>query len=72
MVKLQFAIPVSEHISLKLFDVSGREVRTIADDEFNPGYYTITVETDQLPAGIYFVTLRTNTHTFTAKAVIVK
>jgi len=72
VVKLQFAIPVSEHISLKLFDVSGREVRTIADDEFNPGYYTITVETDQLPAGIYFVTLRTNTHTFTAKAVIVK
>lgn len=46
---------------LLMTDVIGRNVRTLFSGEGKPGSYTIRVNTDELPSGKYFYTLRTPT-----------
>ena len=55
--KIRFFIPKNGKISLKIFDLSGKEITTLVDAFFNKGYHEI----DWLPvyssSGIYFATL---------------
>lgn len=43
--------------SLKLFDILGNEVRTLLNEEKNPGSYSLTFDSKDLPSGVYFYVL---------------
>jgi transposase-like protein len=51
----RFDIPYSSFVSLKLYDMLGREVATLVNDEMNPGIYERTFDASGLPSGIYLV-----------------
>ncbi|RKY94036.1 MAG: hypothetical protein DRQ06_05840 [Candidatus Hydrothermota bacterium] len=60
--KIKFAIPKRCHVTLKLYDVSGKYVRTLINGELNPGYYTVIWDgSDDLnrrvSRGVYFMVL---------------
>jgi hypothetical protein len=46
------------YVSLKLFDMIGNPVMTLLDQNMKAGNYSIPVETDNIPDGIYFYTLK--------------
>jgi len=64
--------PCSYHLQIKLtiedirlticdlFDVSGRRIRRLVNEEMMTGTYEMDVDLSDLPAGIYFCTLKTN------------
>ncbi len=69
---IRFGIPREEKVSLKVYDVSDREVKTLVDGRIEAGYHTIRLDNMNLPSGIYFARLMTNNYKETKKLVLIK
>ncbi len=53
VTKIRFSIPNSSHVSIKVYDINGKEVITLVD-EFKPqGIYEITLDATGLSSGVY-------------------
>jgi len=54
---ISFDIPQQSHVKLVVYDVLGREVRTLVDEEKEPGRYSVTFDASDLPTGVYLYRL---------------
>jgi len=72
LVQFDFLVPSSK-ISLKLFNVIGKEVAVILDNQGNTaGNHKISFNTSSLNQGIYFAVMKTDEQTITRKIMINK
>jgi len=55
---INFSVPSSEFVTLKVFDVLGNEVATLVNEEIPAGSYQVEFNSSQLSSGIYFYQLR--------------
>ncbi|MDE3059339.1 MAG: T9SS type A sorting domain-containing protein, partial [Bacteroidota bacterium] len=60
---IRFAIPVSprgqaEFVSLKVYDLLGREVATLVNEVKKAGSYTVTFDGSKLASGVYFYRMK--------------
>ena len=62
----------SVQVSLKVYDVLGREVATLVNSKQTPGKYSVQFNASNLPSGIYFYTLRAGDFIQTRKMVLMK
>jgi hypothetical protein len=76
---ISFQCPTGGLIQLKIYDVMGREVRTLVDEELQSGTYSVRFDAGDLPSGVYFYQLRiealagrTNNFTDTKKMLLLK
>lgn len=69
---LRFAVPRESRVTVKLYDVAGREVRTLVDDTYEPGYHTVPLYADGLASGVYFCRMSADTFTETRKLMLLK
>jgi len=75
--RITYSVPVSTHISIKVYDVSGRALKTLLNETSKPGKYGIIWDgRDNLGtlrgSGIYFVSLNSEHFAVTKKIIIVK
>jgi hypothetical protein len=56
---LKYQIPESGLVTLRVFDVLGREVATLVNEIQEAGYYQATFDAQNLSAGVYFASFRT-------------
>ncbi len=70
--KINFDIKNSTFTSLKVFDMNGREVKTLVNENLTAGSYEINFNASELNSGVYFYTLKTNEYTETKKMMLVK
>lgn len=54
---INFAIPVDNFITLKVFDTMGREVSTLVNENKNAGNYSISFDASNLSSGVYYYKL---------------
>ena len=47
-------------VKLKVFDILGREVATLVNQELIPGTHKVIFEANDLPSGFYFYRLETD------------
>ena len=66
---ISFAVPKPCHVTVVLYDVRGREVLTLADDDMAPGYQTRLLRGEALSRGIYFCHMRAGSFVMTRKVV---
>ena len=59
-------------MSLELYDITGRLVKTIYSGVQEKGYYEVNVSRVGLQAGIYFIRLEAEENTVTHKLTILK
>jgi len=59
-------------VTLKVFDVLGREVETLVNEQFAPGTYSIDWNASQFSSGVYFYQLRVGTYLETKKMLLIK
>ncbi len=52
--RLKYSVAKSAFVSLKVYDVLGREVATLASGEFHPGTYEVSWDARNFPSGVYF------------------
>jgi L-ascorbate metabolism protein UlaG (beta-lactamase superfamily) len=69
---INFSIPTSSFVSLKVFDVSGREVATLVSEQLPVGnHYREWIAAD-IPSGVYFYRIEAGSFTDTKKFVLLK
>lgn len=69
---ISFSIPSQSFVSLKVFDLVGKEVATIVSETRQAGNYSEQWNASELPSGIYFYKLRAGSFTETKKLVLLK
>ena len=72
MTKIQFQVPSSKFIKLVVFDLLGREVRTLVNEYKKAGTYEVRFESGDLPSGIYFYRMETNGFTDVKRMILLK
>ena len=55
---ITYQLPVTSHVSLKVYDAIGGEVATLVNETKEAGYYSTTFDAKNLASGIYFVRLQ--------------
>jgi hypothetical protein len=69
---LEFNISNKEFISLKVYDISGKEAAIIVNKELTPGNYKFSFDASGLTSGMYFYTLRSKGSSITKKMLLLK
>ena len=79
---ISYQLPAVSDVTLKVYDMLGREVATLVNQRQSPGYYTVTFSTGavsqsrggagRLPSGVYFYKLNAGSYTATNKMVVMK
>jgi hypothetical protein len=69
---ISYSLPVSGSVSLKVFDVLGREAATLVNEQKFAGTYTATFNAAHLSSGVYFYQLKTGNYTATKKLLLLK
>jgi hypothetical protein len=67
-----FAISNGGFVSLKIYDLLGREVATIVNQRLLPGRYTSTWDATEVPSGVYLYRLSTSAFVETRKLVLLR
>jgi hypothetical protein len=69
---ISFQLSVNSHVTLRVFDVAGREVATLVDGNLAAGNHAVTFSPRDLAGGIYFYKLTAGKFSQTRKAVLMK
>lgn len=69
---IQFGIPENAFVSLKIYDVLGKEVVTLMNEEMNAGTYEVNFNASALSSGVYFYKLETGNFVQSRKMVLMK
>ncbi len=69
---VQYAIPVNEKVTIKVFDILGREVTTLVNEVKSAGTYSVKFDASNLSSGIYFYTINAGSFTATKKLMLLK
>lgn len=74
---ISFALPQADHVTIRVFGVDGRLVRTLADAEFAAGTHQTTWDGRDasghgMPNGVYFYSMQTSSETLTRKLALTR
>ena len=69
---INFSIPANRFVSLKIYDIIGREIATLVNQNLSPGYYTVRWNASGYSSGVYFYQLRSGNFTQTKKLLLQK
>jgi hypothetical protein len=69
---IKFDIPESGNVILKIYDIRGKEVKTLFSEHFFAGEYEAVFDAAGLTSGVYFYKLITKNYTKTKRMILVK
>ena len=69
---INFDLPADGNVSLKLYDMTGREVMILVNEVRSAGYYSVNFNASNMSSGVYFYTLSAENFTATKKMMRVK
>ncbi len=69
---IQFLIPESGDVTLKVYNLLGEEVKTLVNEERTAGKYSVQFNASQLASGIYFYRLQAGSFVETKKMLLLK
>ena len=69
---LSYRLPADEHVRLAVYDLSGKQVRTLVDERQKAGSHDVRFHAEDLPSGVYFFRLTTSNLTRDGKLTLVR
>ena len=69
---INYQLPKSGSVTLKIFDILGKEVKTLVNEQKEMGKYTVQFDASSLASGMYVYQLRVNDYTSTKKMLLLK
>lgn len=72
VTQINYELPITNYVSLKVYDIQGREVAQLVNEVKDAGYYSVQFDAKNLSSGMYFYKLTTDKFSDVKKMVIVK
>jgi hypothetical protein len=69
---ITFAMPRTGFVTVRLYDASGRVVRSMVEEVRSAGFHSLTIDAETLLPGIYFIKLQTPETTLSRKCIVIK
>jgi Secretion system C-terminal sorting domain len=69
---IKFQLPSKEFVTLKVYDIIGREVATLVDGLKDAGSHDVKFDASNLPSGVYLYRITAGTYIETKKLVLIK
>ncbi len=69
---IRYQLPASAHVTLKMFDLLGREVGTLINGRQSAGLHSVNFNAGSLPSGVYFYRIEAGTYLETKKLILLK
>jgi hypothetical protein len=71
-VSIEFSLPHSDRVAVKIYNSSGREIATLVNKHFGSGAHRLTLDTRNIAAGCYFVRMQTGSNTYVRSIPIMR
>lgn len=72
VTKIQFDIPKTGFVTLKVFDILGREIKVLLEEEKLAGSYELLFDAANLPSGVYIYEITASEFRDSKKLVVIK
>ncbi len=72
VTNISFTLPEAGRVSLKVYDVNGKELASLVDGWCSMGKRTVTWDASEFPSGIYFARLQADGFSRTLKLMLIK
>ena len=69
---IKFSIPESQNVTLKVYDLLGREVAVLVNEKKTEGTYSIELNASKLSSGVYFYQLNAGNLSMTKKLLLLE
>ncbi len=67
-----YSLPEKANVTIKVYDILGREVATLINDEINAGYHEIKFDASNLSSGIYIYHMNAGKYSVAKKLTVMK
>jgi len=77
VTNIRYDIPENSHVKMVVYDILGRQVRTLVNRDHDPGFYDVLWDGrndrgEQISSGVYFYQINAGTFHKNAKMIVVK
>jgi hypothetical protein len=72
LTEIRYSIGADGFTTLKIYDLLGKEVATLVNEQRAMGTYTVKFDASQIPSGTYIYKLKSGDHTMSQKMTLVK
>jgi hypothetical protein len=69
---IRYQLPVTNFVTLKVYDILGKEIKTLVNEKLQPGTYEVTFDGSNLTSGIYFCKLSAGDFIETKRMLMIK
>jgi len=69
---IKFEIPKSVYVKLNIYDINGRTLECLVNEEMNPGIYKVNWNASNQPSGVYFYRIETGDFKDTKRMILIK
>lgn len=69
---IKYDLPTSQRVTIKLYNLLGQEVRTLVDEDQEPGYKSVRVNAINLASGVYLYRVNAGKFSMVKKMIMVK
>ena len=69
---IEFGLPQESHVSLSVFDITGRLVTKLVDGQLSAGIHNIEFDGFAFPSGIYLYTMTSGSFVSSQKMILLK
>jgi hypothetical protein len=69
---IAFEVPSTSLVSLRVFDLAGRNVATLVASQLGPGRYRVTWDAASVSSGVYFCRMQAGQFVMTRKLILLK
>ena len=72
VTNITFMVETYGYASIRIYDIKGRLVETLVEEQLPSGEYEVHWDASDLPSGVYFIRLTGSNKSITKKAVLLK
>lgn len=69
---IEFGVEQRTRVTVRLYDVGGREVRKLVDREYDPGLHAVVLDASGLASGVYLCHMEAGSFTAERKLILLK
>lgn len=72
VTRISYNVPVTQHVSIAIYDVAGRLVESLVNETKSAGEYVVEWDAGRLPSGVYFYRMQAGSQTIVRRATLLK